>query len=80
MTGRVKEYVPAAAWEFFVGGYQPAQKWLKDRKGRVLTSDDLLHYKSIISALVETRRLMDELAGVNFPESIFPAQGRVFLV
>ncbi len=56
--------VPAAAWEFFVGGYQPAQKWLKDRKGRVLTSDDLLHYKSIISALVETRRLMDELAGV----------------
>jgi predicted helicase len=56
--------VPASAWEFFVGGYQPAQKWLKDRKGRVLTSDDLLHYKSIISALVETRRLMDELAGV----------------
>ncbi len=56
--------VPAAAWEFFVGGYQPAQKWLKDRKGRVLTSDDLLHYKSIISALVETRRLMGELAGV----------------
>ena len=56
--------VPTEAWEFFVGGYQPAQKWLKDRKGRALTSDDLLHYKAIISALVETRRLMGELAGV----------------
>jgi len=53
--------VPAAAWEFYIGGYQPAQKWLKDRKGRTLSSDDLLHYKAIIAALVETRRLMDEL-------------------
>ena len=53
--------VPAAAWDFYIGGYQPAQKWLKDRKGRTLTSDDLLHYKAIIAALVETRRLMDEL-------------------
>ena len=53
--------VPVEAWEFFVGGYQPAQKWLKDRKGRVLSSDDVLHYKSMIAALVETRRLMGEL-------------------
>ena len=53
--------VPVEAWEFYVGGYQPAQKWLKDRKGRALSSDDIMHYKSIIAALVETRRLMDEL-------------------
>ena len=53
--------VPSGAWEFYIGGYQPAQKWLKDRKGRVLSPDDLMHYKAIIAALVETRRLMEEL-------------------
>jgi hypothetical protein len=57
--------VPVEAWESFVGGYQPAQKWLKDRKGRVLSSNDVLHYKSIIAALVESRRLMDELSKIS---------------
>ena len=50
--------VPPEAWEFFIGGYQPAQKWLKDRKGRTLSADDVMHYKSIIIALLETSRLM----------------------
>lgn len=53
--------VPKLAWEFFIGGYQPAQKWLKDRKGRTLTSDDLLHYQRVIIALAETDRLMKEV-------------------
>ena len=46
------EGVPKTAWDFYIGGYQPAQKWLKDRKGRTLTSDDLIHYQRIIVALV----------------------------
>lgn len=41
--------------------YQPAQKWLKDRKGRTLTGDDILHYQRIIIALIETDRLMKEI-------------------
>ena len=53
--------VPETAWNFYIGGYQPAQKWLKDRKDRILTSDDIMHYKAIIAALVETQRLMSEL-------------------
>lgn len=53
--------VPQSAWEFFIGGYQPAQKWLKDRKGRVLQFDDILHYQKIIVALTETDRLMKEI-------------------
>lgn len=52
------ENVPLAAWEFFIGGYQPAQKWLKDRKGRELTYDDIEHYQKIIAVLLETDRLM----------------------
>lgn len=53
--------VPQVAWEFYIGGYQPAQKWLKDRKGRKLEFDDILHYQKIIVALSETDRLMKEI-------------------
>lgn len=53
--------VPQVAWEFYIGGYQPAQKWLKDRKGRTLEFDDILHYQKIIVALSETDRLMKEI-------------------
>jgi hypothetical protein len=48
-------------WEFYIGGYQPAQKWLKDRKGRVLSYEDIQHYQKIIVALAETDRLMKEI-------------------
>jgi hypothetical protein len=41
--------------------YQPAQKWLKDRKGRVLTFEEIQHYQKIIVALAETYRLMREI-------------------
>ena len=50
--------VPQVAWESYIGGYQPAQKWLKDRKGRVLNFDDILHYQKIIKILAETDRIM----------------------
>jgi predicted helicase len=53
--------VPHSAWEFYVGGYQPAQKWLKDRKGRKLSFDEVIHYQKIIVALVNTDRLMKEV-------------------
>lgn len=53
--------VPDLAWTFPIGGYQPAQKWLKDRKGRVLTWDDVCHYQKIIKILCETDRIMQEI-------------------
>ncbi len=53
--------IPLIAWEFYIGGYQPAQKWLKDRKGRTLEFDDILHYQKIIVALFETDRIMKEI-------------------
>ena len=53
--------VPEIAWNFYIGGYQPAQKWLKDRKDRSLEFDDILHYQKIIVALTETNRLMKEI-------------------
>ena len=53
--------VPLVAWNFYIGGYQPAQKWLKDRKDRELTYEDIRHYQKIIVALTETDRLMKEI-------------------
>lgn len=53
--------VPEVAWNFYIGGYQPAQKWLKDRKDRKLEFEDILHYQKIIIALTETDRLMKEI-------------------
>ena len=53
--------VPKAVWDFHVGGYQVCEKWLKDRKTRKLTYDDLQHYQKIVVALQETIRLMAEI-------------------
>ena len=58
--------VPEVAWNFYIGGYQPAQKWLKDRKGRNLTTCDIRHYQRIIIALTETDRIMQEIDGIDF--------------
>jgi hypothetical protein len=53
--------VPEAVWNFHIGGYQVCQKWLKDRKGRTLTAEDIAHYHKIVVALSETLRLMAEI-------------------
>lgn len=53
--------VTLAAWEFYIGGYQPAQKWLKDKDGRELGYEDIRHYQKIIIALSETDPLMKEI-------------------
>ncbi|MFY7742319.1 MAG: type ISP restriction/modification enzyme [Flavobacterium sp.] len=56
--------VPEVAWNFYIGGYQPAQKWLKDRKDRELSYEDILHYQKIIVALKETDGIMGRIDGV----------------
>jgi predicted helicase len=55
------EGVPKDVWEFHVGGYQVCHKWLKDRRGRQLSFDDLMHYQKVVVALAETMRLMKEI-------------------
>lgn len=48
-------------WNFHIGGYQVCEKWLKDRKGRTLSKEDIAHYQKIVVALSETIRLMNEI-------------------
>lgn len=57
--------VPLTAWEFYIGGYQPAQKWLKDRRGRTLSMEEIQHYQKIIVVLVETDRIMNEIDNLD---------------
>ena len=57
--------VPEVSWNFFIGGYQPAQKWLKDRKDRELSYEDILHYQKIIVALSETDRIMKAIDRID---------------
>jgi len=63
--------VPETAWSFHIGGYQPAQKWLKDRKGRTLAYSVLQHYQNIIKILLETDRIMMEII---LPIDLLPDQ------
>ena len=58
------ERVPEIAWNFAVGGYFPAQKYLKDRKGRTLSWNEIHHYQKIIVALVETAKVMEKIDAV----------------
>ena len=53
--------IPEVAWRFHIGGYQPAQKYLKERKDRKLTLDEISHYQKIIVALVETAKIMQKI-------------------
>jgi predicted helicase len=53
--------VPEIAWNFSIGGYQPAQKWLKDRKGRKLSNEEIVHYQKIITVLAATDAIMREI-------------------
>jgi predicted helicase len=57
--------IPLIAWEFYIGGYQPAQKWLKDRVGRTLSRADLKHYNRIINALCKTDEIMKGIDKLN---------------
>lgn len=53
--------VPEVAWNFYIGGYKPAQKWLKDRRGLTLSNEDIEHYQKIIVTMMETEKIMNEI-------------------
>ena len=66
------DQVPSEIWNFYIGGYQVCQKWLKDRKGRQLNFDDLTHYQNIISILAETIEIMTAIDQIIENNGGFP--------
>lgn len=68
------EHVPETVWNFHIGGYQVAHKWLKDRKGRTLTFDELEHYAKTIAALAQTIELMSAIDETIEEHGSFPLE------
>src|SRR5260370_27396332 len=67
------ENVPKEVWGFHVGGYNVCEKRVKDRKGRVLSKKDVIHYQQVVAALEETIRVMDEIDDVIQADGGWPA-------
>ena len=78
--GQYFEGVSPEVWEARIGGYQPMQKWLKDRKGRKLNFDDIEHYQAIAAALQETIRLTAEIDDAVAEAGMFAAAKPPFRV
>ena len=68
------DQVPQQIWNFYIGGYQVCQKWLKDRKGRELNFDDISHYQNIISIISETIKIMEDVDQIIEKYGGFPLE------
>ncbi|MDB9455862.1 type ISP restriction/modification enzyme [Dolichospermum circinale] len=68
------DQVPQQIWNFYIGGYQVCQKWLKDRKGRQLNFDDISHYQNIISIISETINIMENIDQIIDKYGGFPLE------
>ncbi|WP_228039268.1 type ISP restriction/modification enzyme [Dolichospermum sp. LEGE 00240] len=68
------DQVPQPIWNFYIGGYQVCQKWLKDRKGRELNFDDISHYQNIISIISETIQIMEDIDQIIEKYGGFPLE------
>lgn len=55
------ENVPTEIWDMFIGGYQPVQKWLKERKGRPISDEEITSLRRIIYILRETSEIMPKI-------------------
>ena len=59
--GQYFENIRQEIWNYQIGGYQICEKWLKDRKGRVLTLDEIKHYCGITTAIQKTIEIQNEI-------------------
>lgn len=66
-TSQYFEVIEQEIWNNHIGGYQVCEKWLKDRKGRTLSLDDIKHYCNIITAIQKTIAIQNEIDAI-YPE------------
>lgn len=52
-------------WNQYIGGYMPLQKWLKDRKGKVLSGEEISHYSNMVAVLKMTKNIMKEIDEID---------------
>jgi len=61
------EGVEEEVWEYLIGGYQVCNKWLKDRKGRILSLDEIKHYCKVVTAIKRTIEIQKSIDD-TYPE------------
>ena len=64
--------ISEAAYNFQIGGYQPLQKWLKDRKGETLNFKSIRHYEEMVHAITETMRIMEQIEHIDSSKTYQP--------
>jgi len=55
------EGLTESVWQYQIGGYQVCDKWLKDRKGKTLSLDDIKHYCKIATAIAHTIKIQKSI-------------------
>ena len=60
--------VPQDVWEFYIGGYQVADKWLKDRINTDISYNEIVHYQNILYSIEGTIQLMKEIDDIIIPK------------
>ena len=53
--------VPLEVWNMVISGYQIVDKWLKDRLGRTLTNEEIIHFQKMIVAIKRTIDIQNEI-------------------
>lgn len=60
------ENIPIKVWDYWIGGYQPILKWLKERNQRELSAADIMHFQSMVSAIYDTLDLVEQIDQISF--------------
>ena len=60
--------VPQEVWGFYIGGYQVADKWLKDRVNTDISYNEIVQYQNILYAIEETIKLMKDIDDIICPQ------------
>ena len=66
------EAIPAEVWNFTMCGYQPLQKWLKDRRGIVLKEGDIIRFREMQDCIFKTIQIINEMNRDSVVHSIIP--------
>ncbi len=61
---RYFEGIPPEVWEYQIGGYQVCDKWLKDRKGRKLSLEEIKHYCLVVTAIKKTIEVQEKIDNI----------------
>jgi hypothetical protein len=62
--GQYFEGISQEVWSYYIGGYQVCEKWLKDRKGRTLSLNEIMHYCKIVTALEHTIMIQKDIGKI----------------